>query len=153
MSYEERLLSPFIWCTRCGARRALLGGEICRICFARPGRLPDHANRPRTRTRERYRAVGLCRVCGRERDRSDRLSCARCRALQAGASNRHRAAHPPDRPRLYADVRTRRRKRIAAGRCAECGGERDRPDRRLCECCRRRAAAKTRAYRDRKTPS
>ena len=145
MSFEDRLLSPFFWCERCGARRALLGGAICRICIARPGRLPDHANRPRVRARTRYRAAGWCR-CGGERDRADRLACARCRALQAAASNRHRAAHPPDRARLYADVRERRRRRIAAGLCAECGGERDRPHQRLCGRCRRRAADKQRVH-------
>ena len=148
MSYEERLLSPFVWCTRCGARRALLGGEVCRICIARPGRLPDHANRPSGRAR--YRAAGWCRVCGGERDRPDRLTCARCRALQAAASNRHRAAHPPDLPRLYADVRARRAEHIAAGLCGECTAPRDRADRRLCGLCRRRAADRARAQRQRR---
>ena len=142
----KRPAPPFFWCSRCGARRALLGGVICRICIARPGRLPDHANRPRARTR--YRAAGLCR-CGGERDRADRLACARCRRLQAEATLRYRAAHPPDRARLYADVHARRQRRLAAGLCADCGGPRDRADRKLCERCRRLAATATRAYRAR----
>ena len=153
MSFEKRLLCPFIWCSRCGARRALLGGEVCHICIARPGRLPDHANRPRVRARQRYRAAGRCRVCGAERDRSDRLACRRCRQLQAEATLRYRAAHPPDREKLYADVHARRQQRLAAGLCGECPATVDRADRKLCARCRRRGAAKTRAYRDRKTPS
>ena len=44
-------------------------------------------------------------------------------------------------------MRGRRRDRIAAGLCPECGGERDRTDRKLCARCRRRAAAKQRAHR------
>ena len=144
----KRLLSPFVWCTNCGARRALLGGVICRICIARPGRLPDHANRPRARTR--YRAAGWCTKCGAPRDRPDRLACARCRAQQAEATLRYRAAHPPDRARLYADVRERRRRRLAAGLCAECAAPRGRPDRLLCRRCRERAAERTAAYRERR---
>ena len=54
------------------------------------------------------------------------------------------------RPGGPADVRGRRRARLAAGRCPECGGHRDRPDRKLCAACRRRAAEKTQAYRDRR---
>ena len=148
----KRQLSPFFWCSRCGARRALLGGEVCRICIARPGRLPDHANRPRTRARARYRAVGWCTKCGGERDRPDRLGCRRCRQLQADATMRYRATHPPDRARLYADVHARRRKRIAAGLCGACGGARDRAGERLLWCarCRRRAADKQRAHRRRR---
>ena len=46
-----------------------------------------------------------------------------------------------------ADVRGRRRRYLAAGLCPECGAERDRPDRKLCARCRRRAAAKQRASR------
>ena len=115
---------------------------------------PAIRNRPRRplpagarRARERYRAAGLCAMCGGERDRPDRKRCESCRRRQADAQNRHRAAHPPDRDRLRADVRARRRRYLAAGRCPECGAERDRPDRKLCARCRRRAAAKQRAHR------
>ena len=103
------------------------------------------------RARERYRAAGLCVSCGAERDRPDRLRCELCRRRQADAQNRHRAAHPPDREALRADVRARRRRYLAAGRCPECGAERDRPDRKLCAECRRRAAAKQRRHRARRS--
>ena len=139
--------TPGPWCTQCGARPGIAGPEwLCRICVARDTRLPDHARRPRARSR--YRAAGLCR-CGGERDRVDRLMCRRCRQRQAAATLRYRRAHPPDRGRLYADARERRRRRIAAGLCAECGGERDRGDRKLCERCRDSGAAQSRAYRER----
>ena len=149
MSYENAAaIAVCLVHALCGARRALLGGEVCRICIARPGRLPDHANRARARTR--FRAAGWCTKCGAPRDRPDRLGV---RAVPGGSrlrlQRRYRAAHPPDRARLYADVRERRRKRIAAGRCAECGGERDRGDRKLCERCRDSGAAQSRAYRER----
>ena len=80
----------------------------------------------------------------------DRLGCRRCRQLQAEATLRWRAAHPPDRGRLYADARERRRQRIDRWRCTECGAERDRTDRLLCGRCRRKAADKTRAHRQRR---
>ena len=101
------------------------------------------------RTRERYVAAGLCVRCGAERDRPDRIGCKRCRRRQADAQNRHRAAHPPDRDRLYADMRERRQRYRAAGLCGDCGGERDRPYRRLCARCRRRAVVKQQAHRNR----
>ena len=102
------------------------------------------------RARERYRAAELCSMCGGERDRPDRKRCESCRRRQADAQNRHRTAHPPDRDRLRADVRARRRRYLAAGLCPECGAERDRPDRKLCGECRRRAADTARAYRARR---
>ena len=79
-----------------------------------------------------------------------RTHSATCRRRQADAQNRHRAAHPPDREALRADVRARRRGYLAAGLCPACGAERDRPDRKLCESCRYAAAAKTKAYRERR---
>ena len=98
---------------------------LCRVCVARPGRLPDWAivrnesRRPlpagTARARERYRAAGLCFTCGRGRDRPDRRNCKRCRRRLADASARYRAAHPPDRDRLYADARERRRRYIGGG--------------------------------------
>ena len=126
------------------ARGCKAGDWLCRLCVARPGRLPDHANQPRAP--DHYRAAGLCRYGG-ERDRADRRACRRCRRLQADATAPWQAAHPPDPPRLYADARARRRQRIAAGLCAECSGERDRPDGKLCRRSRRIAAVKSRTHR------
>ena len=153
---------PGIWCRRCGARPGIAGPAwLCRVCVARSDRLPDHAlvrndgRRPLAagtpRARERYRAAGLCANCGRDRDRPDRKNCARCRRRLADASNRYRDAHPRIERQPHRDYLTaRRRKRIAAGLCTECGGERDRDDRKLCARCRRRAGDKQRAFRCRR---
>ena len=161
---HPRSLSPGQWCTSCGARPGLAGPAwLCRICVSRPDRLPDHAflrnpgRRPlpagTPRARDRYAAAGLCRQCGRRRDRTDRLACRRCRRRLADATNRHRAAHPLAGAELEAhreDVRERRRRYLAAGRCAECGRARDRPDRKTCARCRQRAADATAAHRARR---
>ncbi len=142
----------------CGRRFPVdWAGEVCPAClldrYTLPGGRITNAERAPIPgyppARERYRVAGLCGRCGGERDRPDRRLCARCRELEVEATARHRAAHPPDREALQADVRRRRRERIAAGLCAECGGERDRPDRKLCARCRRRAADKQQALRDR----
>ena len=117
------------WCTGCGARPGIAGPAwIGRICVARSSRLADRATVRNTsrgplpagipRARDSYRVAGLCVQCGRRRDRADRLTCKRCRRRMADATARHRTAHPPDRERLNADARERRRQRIAAGRCA-----------------------------------
>lgn len=153
------------WCTRCGARPGIAGPAwICRICIARPERLPDYASvyNPRRLplppgtpgARERYRAVGLCN-CGRRRDRADRVNCKRCRRRLADTTQRYRLAHPgvlATGQQAHRDyLAERRQRRTAAGRCPECGGERDRPaDRKLCARCRRRAADSTAAYRTRR---
>ena len=134
-------------------------GEVCPAClvdrYILPGGRITNAERAPIPgyppARERYRAAGLCARCGAERDRPDRKLCADCRRLEAGATSRWRPAHPPDREALRADVRGRRRQRLAAVLCPECGGERDRPDRKLCAACRRRAAAKTARHRARRS--
>ena len=154
---------PGIWCTQCGGRPGIAAPAwICRICVARPSRLADHAvfrnpgRRPlpsgTARARARYRAAGRCVQCGRRRDRADRLACRKCRRRLADAQNRHRRAHPRTGAALEAhrqDVRERRRRYLAAGQCANCGGARDRDDRKLCARCRRRAAERTAAHRQR----
>ena len=148
---------PGIWCTRCGARPGIAGPAwICRVCVAggphkrivmNPGRRPLPPGTPRAR--DRYRAAGLCVQCGRRRDLVNRLSCERCRQIQNAAQDRYRSKHPRGEAHLE-DVRQRRRRYIAAGRCPECGGERDRPDRKLCARCRRLAADNQRAHRERR---
>ena len=135
---------PGIWCTRCGSRPGIAGPAwLCRVCVARPDRLPDHAcivrndsRRPLAagtpRARERYRAAGLCHGCGADRDRTDRKHCARCRRPRGAGTGR--------------GARTRYR---AAGRCVHCGADRDRDDRKNCARCRRSTAAASTRYRDR----
>ena len=101
--YLPPLLPPGTWCPRCGARPGIAGPAwICRVCVAggphkrivrNDGRRPLPAGTARARVR--YRAAGLCVQCGRDRDRDDRLCCARCRRRLADASNRYRDAHPP----------------------------------------------------------
>ena len=68
--------------------------------------------------------------------------------------NRHRARHG-DRTAAERELHRRylaeRRARWnAAGLCAECGGDRDRDDRKLCARCRRRAADNQRVHRKRR---
>ena len=153
------------WCTRCGARPGIAGPAwICRICIARPERLPDYASvyNPRRLplppgtpgARERYRAVGLCN-CGRRRDRPDRVNCKRCRPRLAKTAQRYRESHPEVVAAVQAAHRgwiaERRQRWTAAGQCPECGRDRDRPDRKLCARCRRYAADKQRAHRMRRT--
>ena len=114
-----------------------------------PSRRPLPAGTARARAR--YRAAELCAQCGADRDRPDRQCCARCRRRLADASNRYRDAHPQAERQPHRDYLTaRRRKWIAAGLCAECGGERDRDDRRQCVRCRRRAADNQQAHRRRR---
>ena len=150
---------PGIWCTRCGARPGIAGPAwICRVCVAggphkrivrNDGRRPLPAGTPLAR--RRYRAAGLCVQCGDDRDRTDRQCCARCRRRLADASNRYRDAHPQVERQPHRDYLTaRRRKRIAAGLCTECGGDRDRAGRKLCARCRRRAADRQERYRRRR---
>ena len=158
---------PGRWCTGCGGRPGISGPWwLCRICVCRSSRFPDHAIplttlpfNPERRAlpygtplaRERYRAAGLCVACGRRRDRADRLACKRCRQRLADASNRYRDRHPRAERQQHRDYLAARRARWrAAGLCPECGGDRDRTDRRLCARCRRRAADKQRAYRRRR---
>ena len=155
---------PVKRCVNCGRRfYCRMPRPVCLTCRLAPPAVrpapvdPAIRNRSRRplpagtrRARERYRAAGLCVSCGAARDRPDRLACQTCRRRLADAQNRHRAAHPPDRDRLRADVRARRRRYLAAGLCPECGAERDRPDRRLCARCRDAATVKTRAYRARR---
>ena len=154
--YLPPLLPPGTWCPRCGARPGIAGPAwICRVCVAggphkrivrNDGRRPLSAGTARARVR--YRAAGLCVQCGRDRDRDDRLCCARCRRRLADASNRYRDAHPRTERQPHRDCLTARpRKRIAAGLCTECGGERDRDDRKSCVRCRRRAADRQRTHR------
>ena len=162
MSDSRTVLSPGTWCSRCGARPGVAGPAwICRVCIARSDRLPDHAlvhndgRRPlpagTPRARARYRDHGLCVQCGRIRDRADRQCCARCRRRLKDASNRYRDAHPQAERQPHRDYLTaRRRKWIAAGLCTECGGERDRADRKLCARCRRLSARNQQAYRRRR---
>ena len=155
---------PIKPCMICGRRfYCRMPRPLCLTCRLAPPAVrpapvdPAIRNRSRRplpaggrRARERYRAAQRCTLCGGERDRPDRVACEPCRRRQADAQNRHRAAHPPDRDRLRADVRARRRRHLAAGRCPECGGDRDRPDRKLCERCRNAAVAKMRACRARR---
>ena len=139
-------LSVYGWPVRRRPQRS----RVANPSVSNPSRRRLPAGTPRAR--DRYRAAGLCVRCGAERDRPGRLYCRRCRRLHAEAEARYRAAHPLDRPRLYAKVRARRRRYVAAGLCSECGAERDRADRRLCRRCRARAAEKTAAYRARRGP-
>ena len=163
MPENPRSLAPGTWCTRCGARPGIAGPAwICRVCVARADRLPDApirnaARRPlpagTPRARDRYRAAGLCR-CGRRRDRADRLSCKRCRRRLADATKRYQDRHgdrtETERQEHRAYLAERRARWTAAGLCPECGGERERADRKLCVRCRRRAADRTAAYRTRR---
>lgn len=66
----------------------------------------------RRQRRARNRAAGLCR-CGRERDRSDRVHCAACRASACDVAERRRrgvrraavATVESERARTLAEVR------------------------------------------------
>ena len=157
MGYE--LPQPGRWCTQCGARQGIAGPAwICRVCVAggphkrivkNPNRRPLPPGTPLAR--ERYRAAGLCVQCGDKRDRPNRLTCAKCRRRLADAQLRARRAHPDRTVAADAAQRAhrtaRRRQWIAAKLCADCGGERDRTDRRLCAKCRRRSADVTGRFR------
>ena len=160
MGYE--LPQPGRWCTRCGARQGIAGPAwLCRVCVAggphkrivkNPGRRPLPPGTPLAR--ERYRAAGLCSQCGRDRDRPNRLTCAKCRRRLADAQSRFRRAHPGRRDAANvahrARLAARRREFTAAGLCAECGGDRDRADRMACARCRRGAADRQDRYRRRR---
>ena len=132
-------------CHGCGRDRDRADRKHCARC-----RRPRGAGMARG-ARTRYREAGLCVQCGADRDRTDRLCCARCRQRLKDASTRYRDRHPQAERQPHRDYLTaRRRKWIAAGLCTECGGERDRDDRKSCARCRRRAADKTRAHRRRR---
>ena len=117
----------------------------------KPPRIPRPAADPKPRRkrkrrehRERYAAAALCVRCGAERDRPDRLNCARCLRLAAEWSRRRaNESRPPNRTREGY---------LAAGLCGRCGGERDDPDRRTCTTCRRRASDWARRQRVKKPP-
>ena len=154
-----RPLPPGSWCTRCGGRPGIAGPLwICRVwvaggprrrCIRNDGRRPLPPGTPLARAK--YRAAGLCVQCGRDRDRDDRQCCARCRRRLASASNRFRLAHPQVERQPHRDyLAGRRRRRIAAGLCTECSGERDRADRRQRVRCWRRAADNQQAHRRRR---
>lgn len=91
---------------------------------------PSTATWQRTRWETR-RAAGLCPRCGGERDRTDRTTCAACRAASTDYERRRNDREPAAARRRYATAAEKRRAyrqrfRHAAlehygGRCACCG--------------------------------
>jgi hypothetical protein len=75
------------------------GKRSCRACERegdRKRKRKDWPGRRAARQRkrlyaDRWKAEGLCSRCGGERDRRDRLTCARCRAYLRDADTRRRA--------------------------------------------------------------
>jgi hypothetical protein len=72
---------------------------------------------PRKRETEKYKALGLCRRCGRELDSTSIKSCSRC-------LSQHRKMKAEKR--LY---------RIKSGLCPTCGHDKDEKSKYKCSSC------------------
>lgn len=103
------------------------------------------------RMRARLRAVGLCCDCKQMVDSErSRIRCKRCLERLRVASRRYREAHYTDVVQRHrVNTSARRRKRIAAGLCRDCGRPRDGQRRkghtvRCMRCARSRAFSKWR---------